>query len=447
VEAAIVPAIIEDSVEEKVLDVLDYLLECNELDEPTHRRLSKQSFSRTEIKRLSISAPITNKRVSFILPSGHNSLSCTPEKASTTVPAQEQVVEETVVMDYTEDALTSEEVECDIGEIDTLYAPVSEECEIGDMDVLFALRNYIATLDPTPVKKTPLKEQQPKQSSEESSENMDEQVDEPVENQELPVTDGSEDSQESEEDNTPSETTTESSEEAAQDSAEESSAGSEKSSGSQDSIASDVTVMEPTSEHHTVSTEEEDDQIPSYVSLDSVALNLSGRKSMFRRRMSVDEGEPELENPCASPVTAVPSSAMKTISEESESTIVAPVTVPQIATRNNANTVITYPRTEAIQYALSHQMVTVKVIGFIETSDHHIQYMVDVVIPSALTDEGNIVPSMRMFLLKRFSEFKEFRQDLCSTILPEQFLEWQYAGECMESIPPLKTRHSSLCNK
>lgn len=82
--------------DEQVQDVLDYMLECNEVDEKTHRRLSMQAFSAASIRRLSV------------------------------VEGNDQ-----------ETASEQEKEQVD----------VDQSLEVTDLDVLNALRVYVSTLD------------------------------------------------------------------------------------------------------------------------------------------------------------------------------------------------------------------------------------------------------------------------------------------------------------
>lgn len=100
-----------DPLQEQVHDVLDYLLQTNEVDEGTHRRLSSHAFQKDSLRRLSMRASVA---------------------AEFPQPPVDQATATTAPSNHNEDAA------------------VDESLEIDDMDVLQALRTYISTLDSVP---------------------------------------------------------------------------------------------------------------------------------------------------------------------------------------------------------------------------------------------------------------------------------------------------------
>jgi len=412
-----------EPVEETVRDVLDYLLESNEVDENTHKRLSRQSFTAHELKRLSVGVC---KRVSFALP--------TDDSAKSKSTQNREIAEEGSICEEETSMVVADIANSDyIGELDALYEPIREECQIGDMDILFALRNYISTLDASPVKP-------------EVSEQI---VDQRSEEQNVQVDSG------------------------------EAAPGIESFYGEVDDQAILHTSIEEivtTLDYESVSFAPiRPEEVPMYVSLDNEIEKASGRKITFNRRLSTESaldgnetGLHTINNPSLSPSTR-DTNLDTTITNRSVTfeledafncttdSIVGDLAIANRETISSSDsntvsaskldTIITYPRTQSLQNALIKGIIEVTVFGHIETADNHIQYMIDVAIPSSLTEEGVTLSSMKMFLLKRFSEFKEFRQELCSAVVPEQIMEWQFAGEPMEVIPPLKSKRSSLCSK
>jgi hypothetical protein len=122
----------ESAVQEQVLDVLDYLLELDEVDEQTYRRMSSTNFSAKTLKRLSMTM-------------------VGPPPVVTPAPTAETAMEITTDAD----ASPSEEQECrsDAARCSTsvamevAYPAAEEDCVIGELDVLIALRSYLAALN------------------------------------------------------------------------------------------------------------------------------------------------------------------------------------------------------------------------------------------------------------------------------------------------------------
>lgn len=98
----------EVAVQEQVLDVLDYLLELDEVDEQTYRRMSSQAFSAKTLKRLSMTMQ--------------------PSAAPVVVPVAAETVS----------------AEGDVP-MESAYPAQQEDCVIGELDVLNALRNYLSS--------------------------------------------------------------------------------------------------------------------------------------------------------------------------------------------------------------------------------------------------------------------------------------------------------------
>lgn len=111
-----------DPLQEQVNDVLDYLLETNEVDEGTYRRLSSQAFQKDTLRRLSTRASFSSKMLDDEILN-----EATTAKTTTTA------------VESSDDIITASESNTEDASID-----------IDDMDVLQALRTYISTLDTVP---------------------------------------------------------------------------------------------------------------------------------------------------------------------------------------------------------------------------------------------------------------------------------------------------------
>lgn len=136
-------------VQEQVLDVLDYLLELEEVDEVTHRRMSSQAFSVKSLKRLSMVMPSAAK---LIKPEVENQV------VDAGMDAADDVVE---VPEETDEAGRDDEPEggvknrrCSDVPMDLAYPESQEDCVIGELDVLNALRNYLAVVNREAERKT-----------------------------------------------------------------------------------------------------------------------------------------------------------------------------------------------------------------------------------------------------------------------------------------------------
>ena len=116
-------------VQEQVLDVLDYLLELDEVDEQTYRRMSSQSFSAKAIKRLSMTMQ------PWTLPAAGraSSTSCVGEEEESATSTAGNSTQR-----------SSAGVSMEVAYPGTAEG---EDCVIGELDVLNALRNYLATMD------------------------------------------------------------------------------------------------------------------------------------------------------------------------------------------------------------------------------------------------------------------------------------------------------------
>jgi len=120
------------TVQEQVLDVLDYLLELDEVDEVTYRRMSSQAFSVKTLKRLSMNMATTQPNREY--------------------PAEPVVTGEESAEQQLEDEQEGEAQTRRSSDVpmDVAYPESQEDCVIGELDVLNALRNYLAVVTREP---------------------------------------------------------------------------------------------------------------------------------------------------------------------------------------------------------------------------------------------------------------------------------------------------------
>ncbi len=128
-----------NGVQDQVLDVLDYLLELEEVDEVTHRRMSSQAFSIKSLKRLSMALPPAAKKTTSSELDAEVDLNAHGEPvAEETETTEAETVEEA---DGVQNRRSSDVP------MDLAYPESQEDCVIGELDVLNALRNYLAVVN------------------------------------------------------------------------------------------------------------------------------------------------------------------------------------------------------------------------------------------------------------------------------------------------------------
>ena len=131
-----------NGVQDQVLDVLDYLLELEEVDEVTHRRMSSQAFSIKSLKRLSMALPPAPKKLAEVEKDTEMN-----QDADGKLGADEKIEETENIEAALEETDGVQNRRSSDVPMDLAYPESQEDCVIGELDVLNALRNYLAVVN------------------------------------------------------------------------------------------------------------------------------------------------------------------------------------------------------------------------------------------------------------------------------------------------------------